>query len=114
MPAKARTRLPASAATEASIGLQMRRQHLPVARGDCGGDCLCRVSLADHDQRVGARELRRQRRAQGTCGEHVAVADAALAVDHDQRGILGDRRILKTVIHQDDAGALRFRHRHAR
>ena len=36
------------------------------------------------------------------------VAEAAIAVDHDQRAILGDRGILEAVVHHDHAGALRF------
>ena len=71
------------------------------------------AAVADHDQRIGAGKLRRQRRAQGTGGKHAAIAEAAVAVDHDQRGILGDRGILETVVHQDHAGALRARQRDA-
>ena len=33
-----------------------------------------------------------------------------MAVDHDQRDVLGDRGILETVVHHDHAGAERTRH----
>jgi len=39
--------------------------------------------------------------------QHLPVAEAAIAVDHNQGDVLGNRRILKAVIHQDHAGALR-------
>ena len=87
----------------------MGRQHEPSPRRDLGGNGFAGGSLADNDQRIGAGKLRRQRRAQGPGGKHLAIADAAVAVDHDQRSIFCDRRILEAVIHQDHAGALRAR-----
>jgi predicted RNA methylase len=36
-----------------------------------------------------------------------------MAVDHDQRSILGDRRILETIVHQDHGRGQRARQRNA-
>ncbi len=54
-----------------------------------------------------------QRRAQRAGGEDAAVAEAAVAVDHDQADVLGNRRVLETIIHQDHGRALRLRQRDA-
>ena len=80
-----------------------------MALGDLVGGAAC----ADDNQRIGAGELRRQRRAQRPRGKHPAIAETAVAVDDDQRRVLGDRRILKAVIHQDHAGVARPRQRRA-
>ncbi len=53
------------------------------------------------------RKLQVERRPQGTCRKHTSVADAALGVDHGQREILFQRRVLQAVIHDDDGCALR-------
>ena len=95
------------------IGLQMRRQHRLALRCDLGCHRFGSAAVADDDQRVGARQLRPQRRAQGTGGKYLPIAEPALAVDHDQRRILDDRRALEAVVHQDHGRALRARQRHA-
>ena len=51
-------------------------------------------------------ELRLERRAQRAGRKHAAVADAAGAVDHQDREVLRKRRILESVVHHDDACAL--------
>ncbi len=56
---------------------------------------------------VGARPLRGKRRAQRSGREAQAVADARLAVDDGDRQILGERRVLQAVVHDDDARAAR-------
>ena len=69
---------------------------------------------ADHDKGLRARHLHVEGRAQGTGRNHPAVADAATTVDHEDREILDQRRILKAVVHNDDGGAIASRHRCAR
>src|SRR5262249_57158649 len=55
--------------------------------------------------RMGRRELRIERRPQRTGRYDPAVADAAPGVDHEQRKVLGERGIVKPIIHDDDARA---------
>ena len=69
---------------------------------------------ADREKGLRARHLHIERRAQGTGRNQPAVADAAAAVDHEDRQILDQRRILKAVVHHDDGGAIASRHRCAR
>ena len=69
--------------------------------------------LAHDQQRIGAIELRVERRAQGAGRKDATIADAAAAVDDRDGQVLHQRRILQAVIHDDDAGALRFRQRRA-
>ena len=57
---------------------QLSRTDALVVIGDGG------AAAADQHQRVGACELRLQRRTQGTGRKHLAIAETALAVDHDQ------------------------------
>jgi hypothetical protein len=73
-----------------------------------------RPSCADQQYRRGARKLGRERSAQRACREHLPVAEAAPGVDHQDRKILRKRRILKAVIHHDDARALVLRKPRAR
>src|ERR1700682_6066591 len=102
MPAKASTRLPESDATDASSGLRrarstgLRRAAISAATAPAAAPLPTtkRASVSAH--------LRPPRRAQGAGRNHPAVAEAAAAIDHDQRHVLGHRRILETVVHQDD------------
>ena len=64
-----------------------------------------RCGRPDHDQRMGARELRGERRPQRTSRDHPAIADGAPGVDDEHRKVLGERGILEAVIHDDDARA---------
>ena len=66
-------------------------------RADLGCHRFRSTAVADDDQRVGARQLRPQRRTQGAGGKYLPVAEPAHAVDDDQGRILDDRRILKSV-----------------
>ena len=54
---------------------------------------------------MGARELRIERRPQRTGRYDPAVADAAPGVDHEHREVLGERRIVEPIVHDDDARA---------
>ena len=74
-----------------------------------GGDIARALAVADHQQRVGARELRIERRPQGSGRKHARIAEAAPSVDDRQGEILGERCILQAVVHDDDAGAGRAR-----
>ena len=101
MPAKASTRLPASDAMNAASGAEPGAEHRQRA--------LARFvhharpgALADHDQRLRAIKLRAERRAQRPGRNGPAVADAPPAIDDKNGEILGQRRILKSVIHDDD------------
>ena len=53
---------------------------------------------------------RRERRPQRTGGDDPAIADAAPGIDDEQRKVLGKRRILKAVVHDDDARPAGDRH----
>ena len=59
----------------------------------------------DDDERLRLRDLRFQRRSQRTRRNDAAVADAAAAIDEQDREILGERRVLKPVVHDDDVRA---------
>ena len=108
MPAKASTLYPRSLGTTVISGT-MRAVNTGRPRASARSFSGVRVEshAADHQNGVGAPNLRRQRSAQRTGRENPAVAEAAFAVDHQQRKILAQRRILKSVVHHDDAGALR-------
>ncbi|HEX8808084.1 MAG TPA: hypothetical protein VF760_03725, partial [Xanthobacteraceae bacterium] len=71
---------------------------LGVLDDACGAVCR-----SDHDQRLCASELQLQRSAQRSSRNDAAIADAAAAVDEDETQVLRQRRILKTIIHHDDA-----------
>ena len=86
IPAKASTRLPASDATEAASGFRCADSTGPPRAATAAATASAARAVADHDQRIGAVELLAQRRAQRACGKHAAIAEAAVAVDHDQRG----------------------------
>ena len=66
-------------------------------------DACGAVRRSDHDQRLRVTELQLQRSAQRSSGNDPAIADAAPAVDENKTQVLGERRILKTIIHDDDA-----------
>ena len=67
------------------------------------GDGL--VASARSQPSPGRAEAAQQAAAQGPGGQHPAVTDAAPGVDDEHREILFERRILESVIHDDDAGA---------
>ena len=108
MPAKASTRLPPSDAMNAASGTS-RAPNTGSARLRASSDDVRRGALADHDQRLRAIELRAERRAQRPGRNDPAVADAAPGIDHQHGKILGQRRVLEAVVHDDDAGAGRDR-----
>ena len=89
----------------ARVRLQARLEHRKVAGTRGGRDLGGAGRGTHHQQRIGTLELSAQRRPQRAGRDHLAVADAAPGVDHQHREILGQRRILKPVIHDDDAGA---------
>lgn len=72
----------------------------PLGKLDDAGGAVRR---SDHDQRLGAIELQFQGSAQRSGGNDAAIADAAAAIDENDAQVLGKRRILKTVIHDDNA-----------
>jgi len=59
----------------------------------------------DDEERLRMIELDAERRPQRTGRNDVAVADAAAAIEEDDREILLERGILQPVVHHDDAGA---------
>ena len=73
---------------------------------DHGGRSLRRT---DDDDRMRMFQLRRERRPQRSGRDHEAVADAAAAVDQNNRKVLGQGRILKAVIHDDHGRAVAMR-----
>ena len=63
----------------------------------------------DDKHRVGARELRLQRCAQRTRREDAAIADGAPSIDHQNRKVFSERRVLKTVVHHNRIRAVTLR-----
>ena len=90
---------------KAGIGPQLGRKdrNIPHSRGR--DDIRSPRGRPHHDQRMRPHKLRLKRRAQRSGGNDPAIADAALPIDHQHRKILGERRILEAVIHDDDAAA---------
>ena len=86
MPAKANTLARFQRRDRGRIGHQPAMEHRQAARAPMRRTSAAATSprpiLADHQQRIAARKLRVERRAQGTGGKHAAIADAAPAVDH--------------------------------
>ena len=68
----------------------------------------------DHQHGVGMIELGFERRPQRTGREHPAIADAAAAVEHRDDEVLGERRVLPAVVHDDGVGSGPRRRRGAR
>src|SRR5258708_26799089 len=64
------------------IRLEMRTQHRLALRSNSGRHRLGGGAIADNDERIGAPDLRPQRRTQATCRKHLPVAEAAVTVDH--------------------------------
>ena len=58
---------------------------------------------SDHDQRLRAIKLPLQRSTQRSGGNDAAIADAAPTINENKTQVLSERRILKTIIHNDDA-----------
>ena len=81
------------------LGAKHRNAPVQNARGQ-----RCSAGLSDDDQRVGASELGSKRRAQRAGGDDRAVADAAPAVNDQNRKILVQRWILEPVVHDNDVG----------
>ena len=89
------------------LGPERRPQHRFAARRGGARDRRAGVAVADEDERVGERPLRRKRRPQRSARQAEPVADPRLAVDDGERQILAQRRVLQAVVHDDDAGAAR-------
>jgi hypothetical protein len=64
------------------------------------------VAVADRQQRVRLAHLLGERRAHRPARHQMAVADAAAAVDDQQRIVEGELRALEAVVHDDEVGAL--------
>ena len=101
--------LPPSAAMNAGIRREPRAEDRQRRAARFVRDVGCAAAVADHDQRLRAIELRAERRAQRPGRDHAAVADAAPRIDHEDGEILGQRRVLEAVVHDDDARAGRDR-----
>src|SRR5262245_8461771 len=74
----------------------------PAALGTLDDACSA-VRRSDHDQRLRAIKLQIQRSTQRSSRNDAAIADAAAAVDENKAQVLGERWILKAIIHNDDA-----------
>ena len=98
MPANATTGLLAKSAP--LTGDQRRAQHLLVdARRQAG------AVLAEQHHGVGAGDAVDCRLAQRARRHDAAIAEAIGAVDHEQRQILDEARVLEAVIHDETIGA---------
>ena len=73
------------------VRLQMRSENRLSRCGDAGCDRLTSGAAADHDQRISARELRRQGRVQRSGWRHPAVADPrAPSITINARSLVSD------------------------
>jgi hypothetical protein len=82
-----------------------------VTHAGLSDDVVGADAFTHHQQRISLPELCGQRRAQRSSGKYASVTDAAPPVDYAKREILCQRRILQSIIHDDEAGALRVRKR---
>ena len=114
MPAKARVSVSAECRQHAALGFEtsVEEPHAITARDLEQG--VGAVRRSDDDKRLRARHLHVEGCAQRTGRDHPAVADAAAAVDQEDRQVLDQRRILKAVVHHNDGGAAPLRRRCAR
>ena len=69
---------------------------------------VTRAAIADHENRLRARELRRKRRTQRPRRKDTAVSQPSGAIDDKHGKIFCERWVLKAVIHDDDIGATCF------
>ncbi len=66
-------------------------------------------ALADHDNEVGRRQLRRQRRAQRPGGRAKAIASAVIRVDDENGEVRVEAPAMQPVVQNQHAGAERLR-----
>src|SRR5258707_372351 len=120
MPAKASVGRAASVATTAGSGTSRPViTGKPRARAASIAGCVDAglgggAPIAHDQERLGGGDLGQERRPQRPGRKYLAVAEAASAVDHDHGEILGERRVLETVVQDDDVGAGRDRGARAR
>ena len=86
-------------------------QDRQVTRARLRCDIVGAIAFTHHQQGIGSCELRGQWRAQRAGGKYASIADAASRIDHRQAEILRQRSVLKPIVHDDEAGALRARKR---
>jgi hypothetical protein len=94
---------PAQARRILRRGLERRAQDR-CARGEARGEA--EPVLPDQREAVGEREPVRKRRAQRPGRHRPPVAEARLAIDHDEAQRLGERGVLQPVVHDDAVRAL--------
>ncbi len=70
------------------FGNDTRLQDKPAPAPYLGGNAIGGGAFAGHQQSIRPLDLRGQRRAQRARRKHAGIADAAAAVDHDQRDVL--------------------------
>ena len=83
-------------------GQHRPRKAAPHALVHAGRGRAVLLGLA-HDDGVDEPELEIERRTQGTGRNDLAVAEAPPAVDHRDRQVLRQRRVLQAVVHDDGA-----------
>ena len=86
-----------------AIGLQTGAQQRTFIFAQIGR------TVANQNDGIGAGQALRHRLAQRARRNLIAVAETGFRIHHDQRQVLGDRKILMAVIHDDDGGAFFFR-----
>jgi hypothetical protein len=62
--------------------------------------------FAHNEQRISGVKLRGHGRSQRSGGKHRRIADTATRVDHRERKIFPQRRVLQAVVHDDQPGTL--------
>ena len=108
MPANASTGVP-ERGKRLRIRLKPAVKHRQAARLRRRSDRVARPRPRRPPAAHGRGEAGRERRAQRARRKHLAVADAAAAVDHQDREVLVQPRTLEAVVHHDRAGAGRAR-----
>ena len=103
MPANARNLPAAQRCDRAGIGRERAVKHRQAARLRRRSRSPMRLRRRSA-ARKRARAAVRAARASGPGGDHPAIADAA-RIDHEDRKVLDQRRVLKSVVHHDDARA---------
>ena len=71
-----------------------------------GDDGIRVEAITDHQQRISSIQLPGQGCAQRPGREYMLIADTTPGVDHGEREVLQQRRILQSVVHDDKARTL--------
>ena len=68
---------------------------------------------ANGQNQISPRQTRPHRLTQGACGQAAAISEPLFGIDHHQRQILQDRRILKPIVQHNHTSPRRLGRPHA-